>query len=293
MIVNCKELFVERYDLDGAVCIRHAFDSEFVELVRRGIERNISNPSPFFRNLAEGGGGFLSDMWARRFVPEFERFCKESPAATLAAHALQSDRVRLAQDVWFVKQPGVSECTPWHHDAVISGPFCSIWVALDPTPRAATLEFVRGSHTWGKVLMPRAFFETPGAGAGGAPSQRKAVDQFYVDFHGNGNSSPDAQELGVIPDIEADRDAYDIIGWDMEPGDCVLFDTRTVHGAPGNSSDRPIRRFVTRWVTDESVISPHGKGVIDALAKAGLDIDLQVGRPIRGALFPEIHVGRV
>jgi len=278
--MNEQPEFVARLDTDGAVCLRKAFDAGWVELARKGIERNIADPSPFFRNLGGDGGGFLSDIWSRRYIPEFERFCMESPVARLAAYALRADRVRLAQDTWFAKRPGTSERTPWHHDTVIAGPFCSVWVALDPTPRAATLEFIRGSHAWGRTLMPKSFFDES--------AKRNAADQFYADFHGD-KSRPDAHEFGEIPDIEANRGAYDIIGWDMEPGDCVLFDARTIHGAPGNHLTRTIRRFVTRWITDESVIAAHGQDMIDALAGAGLDIDLQVGAPVRGALFPEIR----
>lgn len=279
-----KQLILNRFETDGAICIRQAFDNKWIELARKGIERNIANPSPFFRNLGEKGGGFLSDIWSRRYIQEFELFCKESPAAELAAHALQSSRIRLAQDTWFLKQPGSSERTPWHHDTVVSGPFCSVWVALDPTPRAATLEFVRGSHAWGKTLMPKSFFDKS--------ADLAAADQFYTEFHGD-ESRADAHEFGEIPDIEANRSAYDIIGWDMEPGDCVLFDARAVHGAPGNHLDHSVRRYVTRWVTDASVIAAHGQNVIDALANAGLDANLQVGQSIRGALFPEIQVGNV
>jgi hypothetical protein len=51
-----------------------------------------------------------------------------------------------------------------------------------------------------------------------------------------------------------------------------------------------MRRFVTRWITDESVVASHGQSVINALAKAGLDMDLKVGAPIKGAMFPEIAI---
>jgi ectoine hydroxylase-related dioxygenase (phytanoyl-CoA dioxygenase family) len=275
---------VKRFQADGAVCVRGAFDGHWLELARRGIDRNIATPSPFFRSLAEEGKAFYSDMWSRRYIPEFEEFCMQSPAATLAARLLGTDRVRLAQDTWFLKQPGTSARTPWHHDAVISGPFCSIWVALDHTPREATLEFVRGSHVWGKVMMPQTYFDAAKGGDG-----RSAADKFYVEFHGDDKTRKD-DEFAAIPDIDADRSAYDIIGWDMAPGDCVIFDARTIHGAPGNQSDKVMRRFVTRWITDESVVASHGQSVINALAKAGLDMDLKVGAPIKGAMFPEIAI---
>src|SRR5690606_13048998 len=100
-------------------------------------------------------------------------------------------------------------------------------------------------------------------------------------------SRGDADLFGQVPDIEADRNAYDIVGWDMQAGDCVLFDARTVHGAPGNQTSQPVRRFVTRWVTDEAFVAPHAHDMIDALDRTGLNAGLRLGGPIRGPLFPQ------
>ncbi|MEM8856554.1 MAG: phytanoyl-CoA dioxygenase family protein, partial [Pseudomonadota bacterium] len=221
---------------DGAAVVRGVFTPAWVELLKRGIESNIAAPSPLFRKLSTDDGGFVSDMWSRRYIPEFAEFCASSPAAQLASQALRSPSVRLAQDVWFLKRPGTSERTPWHHDTVIDGPFCSIWVALDPTPREATLEFVRGSHAWGQAMMPKSFFDTADSGDGTA--------QFYKEFHDGDGASKHAK-FAEIPDIEAARDDFDIIGWALEPGDCVVFDARTIHGAPGNDLSHSIGRFVT------------------------------------------------
>ncbi|MGB6105898.1 MAG: phytanoyl-CoA dioxygenase family protein [Pusillimonas sp.] len=278
--MNDKSDFATRYAQDGAVCIRKAFSEDWIELARLGIEKNMARPSPFFRRLDNGNGAFLSDCWSRRHIPELEQFCLSSPAARIAARALASSHVRLAQDTWFVKHPGTSERTPWHHDTAIQGPFCSIWVALDAVPRAATLEFIRGSHKWGKILMPKSFFESPAA--------RSAADAYYAEFHGD-QSRGDADLFGQVPDIEANREAYDIVGWDMDAGDCLLFDARTVHGAPGNHTPYPVRRFVTRWITDDAFVAPHAQDLIDALGKLGLDTGLRLGGPIRGELFPEFN----
>lgn len=275
-----KPDFTKDYAQDGVVCIRQAFSDEWLQLARLGIEKNIARPTPFFRRLDDGNGVFLSDCWSRRHIPELERFCLESPAARIAADALASSQVRLAQDTWFVKEPGTSERTPWHHDTVIQGPFCSIWVALDAIPREAALEFIRGSHAWGKILMPKSFFDDPAA--------RSAADAYYAEFHGD-RSSNDTDLFGQVPDIEADRKAYDIVGWDMKAGDCVLFDARTVHGAPGNQTADPVRRFVTRWVTDDAFVAPHAQNLIDALDRSGLNAGLRLGGPIRGPLFPQFN----
>src|SRR5262249_62193376 len=39
--------------------------------------------------------------------------------------------------------------------------------------------------------------------------------------------------LAELPDIDADRDAYDIRRFELAPGDAIFFDFLTVHGAPG------------------------------------------------------------
>src|SRR3546814_17176955 len=84
--------FMDRYAEDGVVCIRKAFSDEWVELARQGIEKNIAQPSPFFRRLDDGNGAFLSDCWSRRPIPAFEQLCQTSPAARIASTALASDR---------------------------------------------------------------------------------------------------------------------------------------------------------------------------------------------------------
>lgn len=270
-----------RLDLDGAICLRDLFDQSWIELAQAGIRHNLDHPSPLFQSLSqEGQGGFYSDLWARRTIPEFERFALHSPAAAIAARCLGVETVRLLQDTWFLKSPGVQTRTPWHHDTVVLGPFCSIWVALDPIPRAAALEFVRGSHRWPHLFMPARFFETHEA-------EQPAVDAFYDTYHGRFDLSP-TDTFSRLPDIEADRAAYDILGWDLEPGDCLVFHARTLHGSAGNMLDHDTRRMVTRWVDDTAVLAPHGGGVVARLVEEGFDVDLEVGAPIRGALFPQI-----
>lgn len=270
---------LDTLDRDGAICLRGYFEPSMLVLAAEGIRRNLETPSPMFQRLSsDDRGAFYSDMWSRRQIPEFERFARESPSAAIAAQCLRVDRVRLLQDTWFVKTPGTQVRTPWHHDNVVLGPFCSVWVALDPIPREATLEFARGSHRWNRLYMPAHFFEK-----NDAPLAR--VDEFYARYHGA--LGLDAEEVfSVVPDIEADRTAYDILSWDLEPGDCLVFHARTLHGAPGNTLSYDTRRMVTRWVDETAVLAPHGGPVVERLVAEGFSVDLAVGQPIRGDLFP-------
>ena len=38
----------------------------------------------------------------------------------------------------------------------------------------------------------------------------------------------------TVPDIEAHRDDYEILSWELEPGDAIAFHMKTVHGRSGN-----------------------------------------------------------
>jgi ectoine hydroxylase-related dioxygenase (phytanoyl-CoA dioxygenase family) len=89
----------------------------------------------------------------------------------------------------------------------VDGRGVSAWIPVDPVPAAGCLELLAGSHR-GPWLMPRPFL------AGEAKWFREG-------------------SLAELPDIEADRGAFDIRRYDLEPGDAIFFDFLTVHGAPG------------------------------------------------------------
>ena len=129
-----------------------------------------------------------------------------------------------------MKEPRTESRTPWHHDLpyyCIDGTQCvSFWTALDPVPRAVSLELVAGSHRWGKSFMPKKF--------------------IGVDYQREGEA------LDTMPDIDGHRDEFEIVSFDVAPGDAIAFHFLTVHGAPGNVSASARRRaFVHRWVGDD------------------------------------------
>ena len=81
---------IEAFARDGAICVRQAFDADWLDLVARGIERNIAEPGPSARLYTPDGapGRFFGDYcnWDR--IPEYETFMRRSPAAQLAAEAM-------------------------------------------------------------------------------------------------------------------------------------------------------------------------------------------------------------
>lgn len=228
MIITDEQL--SDFQRDGAVLLRAAF-RDWVAPIRRGLERNIEAPSEFARIYQPGdpGGRFFGDYcnWDR--ISEYRDFLFNSGAAGFAASLMGSDTARIFHEHVLVKEPGNSTVTPWHHDQpyypVDGAKTCSLWMPLDPVPRDVAIEFVAGSHLWGRSFLP---------------------DRF------NGDPLYDSRnDFDPVPDIDAARGDYRILGWEMEPGDAVAFHFLTVHGAPANTSSNRRRAFSSRWTGDD------------------------------------------
>ena len=254
----------EAFRRDGAVCVRGAFSAEEVGLVEAGIEGNLAAPSP--RALVASGpddpGRFVEDFCNWQAIPEYEEFVRGSQAAAIAGELLGSERVRLFHDHLLVKEPGTSQRTPWHQDQpyynVEGTQVCSMWMPVDPVAREATLEFVAGSHQ-GPWLMPRTF-----------------MDEEAKWF-------PEGS-LEELPDIDADPDAFRIVGWALEPGDVVFFHMLTLHAAGGVSGGSRRRAFSVRFLGDDATHAPRPWKTSPEFP--GLADELPAGAPMEHPLFP-------
>ncbi len=225
---------IRAFKRDGAVCLRGLFDAHWLESLAAGLERNFREPGPDSTVYTPEGapGGFYDDYCNWRRIPEYEDFVRRSPAAEIAARLTRSHRARIYHEHVLVKEPGTREVTPWHHDLTYYGvdgsQLCSIWLPLDPVPRAACPEFVAGSHRWERLFYPRKFIDHCNYGAG-------------------------AKDYESVPDIDAERDRHEILSWELAPGDCIVFHMRTLHGAPATLALKTRRRgFSTRWLGDDA-----------------------------------------
>lgn len=104
---------IDTFERDGVVLIRALF-ADYVETIRAGIDRNLTEPGEHAaENLVAGEGGRFFDNycnWTR--ISEFERVIRDSPAAT-RRHAFS---LRLIGDnARYVKRPGpTSQPFPGH-----------------------------------------------------------------------------------------------------------------------------------------------------------------------------------
>jgi ectoine hydroxylase-related dioxygenase (phytanoyl-CoA dioxygenase family) len=117
MATIVTDQMVEDFQRDGAVLVKGLW-KDWVDPLRAGIERNMTEPGPYgAENLKPGEGGrFFDDYcnWTR--IPEFETVIKGSDVAQVAAKLMGSARVQMFHDHVLVKEPGTSKPTPWHQD---------------------------------------------------------------------------------------------------------------------------------------------------------------------------------
>jgi ectoine hydroxylase-related dioxygenase (phytanoyl-CoA dioxygenase family) len=222
---------IDAYGRDGVVALPGLFGAAWVDLLRDGVEQCLSAPGPHAVLGDRSRPGYFfadQDMWWR--MPCFRRLVLDSPAAEIAAHLMGSTGINFFFDQVIVKEPGTEQRTPWHQDqpywAVSGRQVCALWLALDDVAAESSVEFVTGSHLWNVEFNPQHFADGSG-------------------YEGTG--------LPPLPDIEARRDAYPIVSFAVQAGDCVAFNAMTVHGASGNRSQARRRRAVsTRWCGDDA-----------------------------------------
>ena len=221
------------------------------------LDAICARPTPF----GQAHDKFRSDVFTWHLVDEVRDFVLFGPSAHIARQAFGSNKINFFYDQIFVKQELTPDPTPWHHDKTfwpIDGEqIASLWTSVDPvTAETSALEFIAGSHLW--------------------PNRYKAV--------GAGGIVMSSEPLDELPDIEADRDAYNILSWDLKPGDALLFHALTLHGARGNRSPNQKRRAITtRWCGDDVVFRPSGRQM-----PIPWEHGLEPGEPLSGPVFPEV-----
>ena len=229
------EADVSAYRADGVIVLRQFFDKQWLRELAEGIERNVAAPSKRtleYVNDPNTHSRFFYDALPVGESDWYDRFMLDSPMGESVGRLMGSSRALAYYISVFVRSPGTRNRTPWHQDqpswAAAGEQACSLWMSLDPVPQATALEFVRASHRW------RSTYQRP---------------DFFISHYEHDRRAA----LPPFPDIEADREAYDIVSWALEPGDCVVFHGMTVHGGSGNLPKELGRRAVSvQWLGDDA-----------------------------------------
>lgn len=200
-----------------------------MDVIKQRIRANHAIDSMREAGPDTDNAAFFYDTAGWKSYDDIRRAAFDSDLPEITATLLGSEYVNFWEDTTFVKTPGTRQKTAFHQDYAyfqIEGAKCVIvWIPLDPAgPDSGVVRYIRGSHLWQRTFAPNLVIaQTPTAGA---------VDE-------------------VLPDIESNEDAYDIIEFTVQPGDVLIHDVMTVHGAGGNMTEKNRRAISFRYCGDD------------------------------------------
>lgn len=233
---------IRAYNEDGVVCLRQMFDADWVERMRTAsfdyMEQDKGNHRKREAQIPGEDARFYINTFMSVYDDEFLDFRNNSPAAEIGATLMGADSVRYWYDQLFIKDPGTSAPTQWHHDLpfwpFLGEDLVSIWLALTPvSDETSGLQYIAGSHKWNKFYCPVTPDEDP---------------MF------------DDPEMEACPDFSRREDHPDLtyLSWDMEPGDCICHHPLTVHGAGANASPTQARAAISiRYLGKDATWDPR------------------------------------
>lgn len=253
---------------EGVVHLPQALDAAALAEAEALFNWSIAHPTASACAFYEGEGGtFYQDLCNPEAALAYRDFLCKSPVADLVAALWGSPEVWFLYEQIFLKEGAAARRTPWHQDApylALDGEQIAVmWINFQPVAREHSLEFVRGSHK-GPLYDGSAF----------DPADDTAP--IY------------AQGLPRLPDIEADRAAWDIASFGIEPGDVVIFHPQILHGgAPTAEGD--CRRTLSLRFFGQDAVYARRPGPAPAPLVAGLHDKLQPGDPFRHRAFPKLR----
>jgi ectoine hydroxylase-related dioxygenase (phytanoyl-CoA dioxygenase family) len=258
----------DAYARDGVIHIPQALSADQLSQALRSYEWSLANPGPGASRIRQTGEAtFYNDLFNPACLTGYRAMLESSPIPALVAELWGSPDVWFMYEQVFLKEGGEARRTPWHQDSsylTIAGPdLAVVWITFDPVSRADSLEFVRGSHHG--ALYNGSRFEL---GDDTAPLHP-------------GSSLP------RLPDIEADREGWDIVSWAVEPGDVIVFHPATLHGGAPTHPGQRRRTLTLRFFGDSCVYDPREGGAGPPIA--GFHQRMGPGEPFRDASFLKLR----
>ncbi|HXQ72746.1 MAG TPA: phytanoyl-CoA dioxygenase family protein [Pyrinomonadaceae bacterium] len=200
---------------------------------------------------------FLFNLWKRD--ERFKKVATDPVIAGMARQLLDAKGVIMMEDNVVIKMPQ-SKTLPWHQDfaywPIATPSAVTVWIALDRiTAENGAMLVAPGSHESGERLP---------VGFGDARSFMK-------------DDRPGVSEVSQDPAAEG----YDVVAYDLQPGDCGFHDAMLWHASGPNTSEHTRRAFILRYIADGTIWLGKKRFPYDP-------VDCEVGKPIGGRDFPTV-----
>jgi ectoine hydroxylase-related dioxygenase (phytanoyl-CoA dioxygenase family) len=264
---------IKRFNKNGAIFLKNKFEKNWIDKLKKGIEKAKVNPSSRFTNHTKDKNlpSYLEDFWTWNLHDEFKDFVYNSPTAKIASELLDAKRINLVMDNWFYREAGSKSKPPFHHDISyfdFEGSMCVLWIPLEPVKKEDSIAWIKGSHLWNRLFLRTRF------------NDGHQIDGKAGEVNG--------KKYEITPDILANKNNYEFLEWDLEVGDCVYFDIRTLHGALYETTPSvDINRFTLRMAKENSKIIYRGDWAREERAIMEAN-GYKNGDDLSGKMFPTL-----
>jgi ectoine hydroxylase-related dioxygenase (phytanoyl-CoA dioxygenase family) len=252
---------IKDYQKDGVIIVKDIF-KDWIKPLRNGFQKVLKNPSKHGReNVDDNNGRFFEDYCNWERIKEFKDCILNSLGAQIVAEATNSNSIQIFHEHIFIKEPGTNKETPWHQDmpyyCVDGNHTGSFWIPLDEVDKKNNLKLILGSHKWSKLIRPTKWSDN---------QSWYKENSCFMD----------------LPKVEKFKN--DILIPELNLGDAVLFNFKTVHSSTGNNTLKSRRAFSMRFIGDDVRYISRG----GATSPPFDGINLKSGDLMREDWFPRI-----
>ena len=262
----------ELYNKNGVVHMPQALSKQSLELAYAAYEWSLAHPGPGGGNIpSKTTGTFYQDLANPDAFVNYDALIHHYDIRAILESLFIGEHAWFMYEQVFKKEGGETRRTPWHQDTpylpVRGTDLAVLWISFGSLDLAGTLEFVERSHR--DTLYDGSAFD---------------LDDDTLGLY-NDPAYP------RLPDIEANRDDFNIVAFPVEPGDVVIFHPSVLHGG-GPTREHDVRQTLSlRFFGDDAVVAARPGADIPNKSTHPLS---QVGRrsdgsPFRHEGFPKIY----
>ena len=262
----------ELYNKNGVVHMPQALSKQSLELAYAAYEWSLAHPGPGGGNIpSKTAGTFYQDLANPDAFVNYDALIHHYDIRAILESLFIGEHAWFMYEQVFKKEGGETRRTPWHQDTpylpVRGTDLAVLWISFGSLDLAGTLEFVERSHR--DTLYDGSAFD---------------LDDDTLGLY-NDPAYP------RLPDIEANRDDFNIVAFPVEPGDVVIFHPSVLHGG-GPTREHDVRQTLSlRFFGDDAVVAARPGADIASKSTHPLS---QVGRrsdgsPFRHEGFPKIY----
>ena len=238
---------------NGFVQINKLLNSSEIKNFEDTCDLIKQKPSPFKIHKKNKDGEFFMDFNNWRKNNRVLEICKNPKIVQTIKNLSGSKKCQLMHEDILIKEGKLVQETPVHHDRpyfVTKGNInLSVWITSSGVKRESSLLMYAKSHKRKELFLPKNFLS--GDNSDGYKGLNK---EFFT------------------PLTEEILSKFEVIDFEMSPGDAIVFFHNTLHGSKTHVSNKKRNSLVIRYLLDGATLTKKYYNNVPPYERMGLKI---------------------